>query len=266
MIIRELGDGRLLCIHQTTHALMAQQFCRFWGNAEFAEPRPYAPVMMAIGQHDNGWVEWEEKPRLCANGFPMDFLNYTDQAEKTYLWQRGIERAWAQHPYAALIISRHASILYEHFQSQGAYDPDNNREVTRFLADQRQLLEKARRILGGDVEFLAALQPEAIETNARLLQFGDHASLQVSIPWAAETTLSQCPVDYSGTTTEILMSFDEECIFFSPWPYSVDQFEVSMEGYVVEKTHFASESEYHQALADAPFYRKTWLVVRGASA
>ncbi len=262
MIVREVGDGRLLCIHQTTHALMAGQFCRFWGNGEFAPPRPYAPVMMAIGQHDNGWVEWELAPRLRPDGFPMDFITYTDQAEKTHLWQRGIERVWAQHPYAALIISRHASILYEKFQSQGAYDVANDREVSRFLADQRALLEKAHRILGADPEFVLLLQPEVIETDTRLLQFGDHASLQVSIPWAAQTTLSDCPLDYSGATTEIVMRFDDERIFFDPWPYSVDHFEVSMEGYLVEQTHFASEAAYQQALADAPFYRKIWRVMR----
>ena len=40
MIVREMANGQLLCIHQTTHALMAEQFCRHWGNGDFARPLP----------------------------------------------------------------------------------------------------------------------------------------------------------------------------------------------------------------------------------
>jgi hypothetical protein len=258
-----MEDGQLLCIHQTTHALMSAQFCRFWGNDEFAPPQPYTPVMMAIAQHDNGWFEWEESPRLCDDGTPMDFITYTDQAEKTRLWQRGIDRVWAQHPYAALLISRHASLLYEAFQFQDAYDSPDNCEVVRFLADQKRLLESTRRLLGHDDQYLAALQPEVIEANTRLLQFGDLVSLQVSIPWADQTTIQQCPVDYTGKQTSLEMRFDEETITFDPWPYSVNEFEVTMEGFLLEQKHFDSEEAYHQALANAPYYRRVWRVVRG---
>ena len=264
MIVRKMGDGRLLCIHQTTHALMSAQFCRFWGNDDFATPQPYAPVMMAIAQHDNGWAEWETAPKLCDDGFPMDFMTFTDQAAKTRLWQIGIERAWGQHPYAALIIGRHAAILYEQFQARDAYDPVDNAEVNRFLADQRELLERARRLLGDVPEFVPAMQPEVIEANARLLQFGDHASLQVSVPWAEDTMLSHCPVDYSGNETEIRMRYDDAHITFDPWPFGVDQFDVDLEGYLLEGERFEDECAYHKALAKATFYRKTWRVVRSA--
>lgn len=262
MIVRKMGDGRLLCVHQTTHALMAAQFCRFWGNDSFAAPRPYAPVMMAIAQHDNGWAEWETAPKLRDDGFPMDFMTFTDQVAKTRLWQVGIDRAWGQHPYAALIIGRHASILYEQFQARDAYDPVDNAAVNRFLADQRQLLEQAHQLLGDDPGFVWALQPEVIEANARLLQFGDHASLQVSVPWAKDATLSDCPVDYSGTQTKIRMRYDDAHISFDPWPFAVDQFDVSLEGYLIDQDHFANENAYHQALAKAKFYRQTWQVAR----
>jgi hypothetical protein len=264
MIVREMGNGRLLCIHQTTHALMAVQFCRYWGNEHFAAPQPYTPVMMAIAQHDNGWYEWELSPRLRPDGVPMDFITYTDQAGKTALWQRGIDRVWGQHPYAALLISRHASILYEKSLAQDVYAGKNQRAVLRFLSDQRELMERARRLLGGDLELLAAMQPEFVQTNTRLLQFGDHASLQVIVPWSAETTLPHCPLDYTGATVEIGMRYGDHTITFDPWPYSVDQFEVTLEGYLLEADHFADEADYQRALREATFYRKSWSVERAA--
>jgi hypothetical protein len=113
MIVRAQPDGRLLCIHQTSHALMAYGFCRHWGNSDFAAPTPHAPVLAGIAQHDGGWSEWEAAPRLRADGAPMDFMHGPSLAEKLAIWQRGIERAAAQHPYAGLLVGRHAALLYQ---------------------------------------------------------------------------------------------------------------------------------------------------------
>ncbi len=112
MIVQQLPDGRLLCINQTSHALMAAAFCRHWGNESFAAPAPYEPVMMAIAQHDNGWYEWEQAPMLRADGFPMDFMHGPAADAKAALWALGIARAAAQHPYAGLLVRRHATLLY----------------------------------------------------------------------------------------------------------------------------------------------------------
>ena len=60
------------------------------------------------------------------------------------------------------------------------------------------------------------------------------------------------------------MRYDEQIITFDPWPYGVDQFEVTLEGYLIEGERFADEADYHQALDAASFYRKTWRVVRSA--
>src|SRR5687768_3554419 len=106
MIVHNQPNGQLLCIHQTSHALMAAEFCRHWGNSEFATPTPYIAVMNAIGQHDNGWYEWECAPELREDGVPMDFMHGPAAKVKRELWQRGIDRASAQHPYAGLMVSR----------------------------------------------------------------------------------------------------------------------------------------------------------------
>lgn len=59
MIVRASGDGCLFCISQTTHAAMSEAFCQRWGNVDFAQLEPHDAMMLAIGQHDNGWWEWE---------------------------------------------------------------------------------------------------------------------------------------------------------------------------------------------------------------
>ncbi len=84
-----MPDGRLLCINQTSHALMAAEFCHHWGNRDFACPQPYAAVMLGIAQHDNGWYEWEQRPHLRGDGYPMDFLHGPPGEEKIALVATG---------------------------------------------------------------------------------------------------------------------------------------------------------------------------------
>lgn len=260
MIVRALGDDRLLCINQTAHAAMAEAFCRYWGNADFARPAPYDAVMLGIGQHDNGWWEWEQQPRLRADGYPMDFVHHDDPVGKVALWRRGVERASAQHPYAGLLIARHASLLYAAFPGRDL-DDTAQAAIQVFIDDepvQTEALRVAWRDQAPAAEWLA---PARIDANTRLLQFGDTASLRVLMPWSRRE-IAHCPVDFCGAETTILMSYDEESIHFDPWPFGVDAFSVSVVGRMVARTHFASEAEYHAALAAAPFWEMAWRVVR----
>lgn len=262
MIVREMADGHLLCIHQTSHALMAEGFCRYWGNSDFARPRPHAATLLAIAQHDNGWYEWECDPQLRADGYPMDFIHFSDQVQKTELWRRGIERTWAQHPYAGLLVGNHAALLYRASLADGVYSGEAAAAVEAFLAEQEARRAQAHRLLGQDSLYAAALRPEAVDSNTRLLQFGDRASLQISVPWAADARLSNCPVNGVGQFTALHMRYDEPHITFDPWPYHVDEFEVHMEGYLLAQNRFERTADYQQALAEAPFYRQTWRVQR----
>jgi len=259
MIVRQMPNEQLLCIHQTSHALMAAEFCRHWGNVDFAPPVPYSPVLLAISQHDNGWTEWERQPQLRADGYPIDFMHDTDVLGKLALWRRGIDRAYAQHPYAAVLIGRHAASLYESDMAN-ITDETVRGHVAEFIADQQLLLEMVRYHHRGDAEAYDWLRDAAVESNTRLLQFGDRASLQVCVPWQATRRLDHCPVDGRGEFAAVQMQFDETHITFDPWPFGVDHFEVSMHGWLLAQRIFADETAYHDALVAAPLYRKTWTV------
>ncbi|MEZ4725656.1 MAG: DUF3891 family protein [Caldilineaceae bacterium] len=259
MIVREMANGQLLCIHQTTHALMAEQFCRHWGNADFARPLPYAATMLAIAQHDNGWYEWELSPRLRSDQYPMDFMHDDDPLGKVQLWRRGIDRVFEQHPYAALLVGRHAALLY-------AGDLPNltgavHQHVAAFIADQRMLLDVVRHAYAGDDRYHALLADEVVDANTRLLQFGDHASLQVTIPWATQQRMSNCPLN-THERIEIEIRYNDAEITFTPWPFGVDRFAVEIHGKLLSARYFVNEQAYHVALAEAPLLRLTWQVVK----
>ena len=259
MIVREMATGQLLCIHQTTHALMAEQFCRHWGNAEFARPLPYVATMLAIAQHDNGWYEWELHPRLRADGYPMDFIHEDDPFSKVALWRRGVDRVFEQHSYAAVLVGRHAAWLY-------AGDLPNlsgelKAHVAEFMADQRMLLDVVRHAYVNDARYGDLLTDAWVDSNTRLLQFGDHASLQVIVPWSAQRQLPNCPLNAQERIT-LTMSYTENEITFDPWPFGVDRFAVEIHGKLLSDRYFADEEAYHAALSAAPLLRLSWEVVK----
>ena len=268
MIIQSFPDNRLLCIRQTTHALLALEFCRYWGNDDFARPEPYSAVMLGIAQHDNGWYEWEERPQLDGDGRPMDFLHAPTAAEKRALWMRSVDRTYAQHPYAGLIVARHAFLLYE--DNLATTPEDEQADTSAFLHELAAMPDRLRALWQDDEKYGPALSESRLLANTYLLKFGDNASLQVCVPWGADGVLHHCPVDGEGAYTDIAMHVREAAggdvsggvIRFDPWPFGVDEFHVGVHGRLLARTRFAGESDYQEALRSAPLHRLTWRVTR----
>ncbi len=261
MIVREMPNGQLLCLNQTTHALMAEQFVRQWGNNDFAKPTPYAEMMLAVSQHDNGWYEWELRPRLCADGYPMDFLKDDEPLAKLDLWRLSVSRVYAQHPYAALPVGRHAAWLYQGALAQ-ITDAAVYQQTVAFIAEQEALVAHVRHLFADDRCFREWLSEDALNANTRLLQFGDFAVLQVAIPWGNARVMPQCPLNHHEHV-DIQMRFDEQTINFDPWPFGVADFTVTIHGRLLNQRYFPNEAAYHTALAEAPLHQLRWQVGRG---
>ncbi len=260
MIVRTESNGQLVCILQTSHALMAAELCRHWGNRNFATPSPYAPVLTGIAQHDNGWYEWECAPQIRPDGAPMDFMHGPAAETKRLLWRRSIDHALAQHPYAGLLVSRHAVLLYQGDLPDLA--PDEHRATTAFIAEQDALLGRVRQAVAGDDELRRATEDAPLYAHTRLLQIGDATSLQVTIPWGPTRRLADCPVDFAGALTAITLTWDKDVMSFDPWPFGVDEFSIGVHGRVLDRPTFPNHAAYQAALAAAPLRRLRWRVVR----
>lgn len=264
MIVQPLGDGRLFCIRQTSHALLASAFCRRWGNEQFAPPPLIDVTLAAINQHDNGWHEWEQSPKLRADGYPQDFMHGDEPLAKLDLWRRGIERAAAQHPFAGVLVSRHAQRLNRGALDDASLGADVHAAIQDFLADEARRLNAAATQLQPLFVNIDTTFEQAAQAGARLLAFGDSASLQVTVPWSPQRVLRDCPVDGRDKTTDIEMRHQTSdrggTIHFAPWPFHVDHFEVAIHGRLLQQTRFANERAYHRALAEAPLHEQRWQV------
>jgi len=74
MMAYPFDDGRILLALQIDHSRVAGYFAAHWGNKDFETPQPYSSVVLAAGEHDIGWWEWEMKPStLNDQGLLMDY-------------------------------------------------------------------------------------------------------------------------------------------------------------------------------------------------
>lgn len=260
MIVGELSDGRLWCVNQTAHALQCEALCRQFGNADFPPPAEATVVAMAVGQHDSGWFEWEAAPEIDEAGRPVDFLHGPAWPVRLAQWERGIRRVFDQHPYAGVLVGRHAALLYDKMLATlPDVGPDERAAVEQFIASQPALVAEARRLLGCDGQL--DLSDQAIEADTALLQFGDTSSLVLCVPWPGRAI--RVPIDRVGGFTDVRLGTDGRRVTYDPWPFGCDRFEVSVWGRVLDTATFPTHDAYRAALAVAPSLIRRWTVERG---
>lgn len=117
MIARSI-DGRLHLITQPDHARLARQIM------ERAAPLAGHPrkdsILLAIGEHDNGWREEDAAPAIDpASGRVFDFVS-APLAVRHGVWPRGVARLAAD-PWAAALVAQHALTIYDRFRSDAAW-------------------------------------------------------------------------------------------------------------------------------------------------
>lgn len=102
---------RHLVVTQPDHARFSAELLSLWRSLA-GHPRRQE-LLFAVREHDNGWRETDAAPHWDAErGRPHDFLSLP-RAERIELWQRGTARFAGEHPYASLLIVRHAVRLHQ---------------------------------------------------------------------------------------------------------------------------------------------------------
>ena len=126
MMISGHRDSRLVLVLQTDHSRVAGLLAAHWGNDEFAEPAPYESMVLAAEEHDSGWWEWEARPTLTDEGYPMDYIGSVKNLGSIWLefFRRGIERVAERDPYAGLMVLMHAEGLCTRGKGLISHMPD----------------------------------------------------------------------------------------------------------------------------------------------
>ena len=248
VLVREDGDA-VVVIGQASHAWLSGQLARAWGGDAVAPVEPREEVCLAAEQHDVGMALWDLAPSLNPEtGRPRSFLEM-ELAVHLALWTAASEHLLTQSRYAALLVSRHGTILYGR-SDLDAMAPERAEPIRAFLAQQRE-------VQAGLIADLGIAESD-VDRNAKLVFAWDWLSLGLCLGWEEGDTPA---VPLAGGDGRIHFVPTEDGATLDPWPFAVPELEVHCEGRRLEG-RYEDEAALHAALDRAPPVRQTFRLTR----
>ena len=232
MLIRDDGTS-WTAITQPAHAYLAGQLARHWRAPALSDD-----VVLAIGQHDVPWIAYDRAPPLDPEAQRAAAFVEAPIEERHALWFDVATKLEAQSPYAAVLVSLHATNIH-----------------SRYLAEEHRpqdLLANARE----HQDRLLALLPDATrdqaERDADVLFALDAASLTLCHRWDPR----ELPA-FDDTTYTVLQDT------ITPWPFgdATDAVTLELDARTLTE-RFDDAHELHEALARTPFTRERWRLTR----
>jgi hypothetical protein len=260
MIVQEQGD-QLILIRQTDHAVLSGFLAREWGNELFQRPAPFESLHLAASEHDNGWREWELQPHIDPKTrLPFSFMSIPTETH-IELYQRGIERVVKSDRYAGLLVSMHASGLYDRARAtipgfSAKYVKSTEAElVNGFLQALKlqQLRLKVDLRAGGTGKDL--VQEKPLERNSRRMEALDRLSLYFCMNTTPhDATIENVPVDEQGSEVDWeLRPAGANVVSLGPYPFRREPLQVSILVRRVPKRLYNDSLDFQRTLARAPY-------------
>ncbi len=267
MMINYYDEGRVLAVLQLDHSRMAGYLAAHWGNDQFQELHPFTSMVVAAQEHDSGWWDWEIKPTLTSDGYPIDYQGSTKHLGpvKLELYRNAIDRVGARDPYAGYIVLLHQVGLLTQGGGLLPRIPDFSKGpgVPEFLAEQendrQDLLETLRR----DPRYREAATDEHLWHNYKMMEVFDQFAQFVCNRYPFDSdrrqngpshTLSDAPIPTrmgEPDTTISIDVVDATKAIVRPYPFSVDPLRIDFQARLLPATPFESEAAFHRAFYKA---------------
>jgi Protein of unknown function (DUF3891) len=262
ILVDEKGRSEsLLVIRQTDHAFLAAFFARAWGNERFSKPQLNGSFCLAVAEHDNGWSDWELQPTVDPKThLPYSFMSIPTETHVA-IYQRGIERLVKVDHYAGLLVTLHASELYDRGRatmpgySAKYVKANENQMVSEFV--QKLRLQQLR--LKTDLRANSAMKGHAeeprLKASAARLEVMDRLSLHFCMNPQQDVMLDGVPVNDQGE--EVDMELHAEgggLIAVAPYPFRRDPLAVSIMARRVPKKIYSGDQEFQKTLASAQYF------------
>lgn len=260
MIVQEQGD-ELILIRQTDHAMLSGFFAREWGSQLFRRPEPFESLRLAAAEHDNGWREWELQPKIDPRTrLPYSFMSLPTE-EHMDLYQRGIERVVKSDRYAGLLVSLHASGLYDRSRAtipgySAKYVKATESDlVSTFLQNLKLQQLRLKVDLRADPALREFVQDKLLENNARRLEALDRLSLYFCMSSEPhDATIDDVPIDDLGSEIDWDLRADgPNRVSIGPYPFKREPLQFSILTRRVPKRLYSDSLDFQKTLAHAPY-------------
>jgi Protein of unknown function (DUF3891) len=247
VLVRATDEGALV-IGQLSHAWIAGQLARAWGNERAPGAEPFEEVVLGAEQHDIGWSSFDLQPPLNRDsGLPRNFLELSVEEHLT-IWRTAPERLLSQSAHAALVVSMHGSSLSQLRLSAGAGDE----QALRAHVDEEHARQAAL------CRALDVSEAHAERTRRQMWTW-DGLSLALCMGWRPFTSKDVPARD--GLIDIELRDAAEGGSTLDPWPLAAGRLEVRCEARELTR-RYDDEEEMHRALAQARPKTLTFVLAR----
>ena len=239
-----------LAITQPAHAWMAGALAAAWGNGRFARPEPYDAVVLASRLHDIGWLPWDAAPRLGEDGQPVNFL-HTTLAETIPTWKQGVGQVAQLNPYSGLLVSLHATTIFQRRLERGIDTPEQQGEILAQMAGLEAWREDLVEKLAGHPVYGTAVSPTHLRTAYRWLRVCDLLSLvALSDVFPPEGEITEVPGPHRVEIRTIrYVRRNNFQLHLDPYPFTAPILPVAIQARRLSDRVFADEQQFAAALA-----------------
>jgi len=247
-MIVKAEDGGWTLIRQMDHATHCGQIARAWRAGPFGAAAVSSSLEYAAGYHDLGWTEIDKRPEIDSDGQPNNFTKI-DEVRHTEFYSGAVRTIAETDPYAAYLVSLHASGLYSRRYGWTGLKPVDWTAIgphgKALLQRERQLRNVLTRLIEPDqVEFESAWR------NYMLLETFDFLSLLTCLSFES----SGCgPVPSLDGQWEHLSvkRLGTWKVALDPFPFAGDSLEIAVVSVHIDRPRFESADDLRAAFAAA---------------
>ncbi|MFS1512414.1 DUF3891 family protein [Chengkuizengella sp. SCS-71B] len=237
MIIYEQKD-KFIMIEQHEHANVSGEMAIHWDMKYFQNKNRWADVLLAVYEHDRGWIEldavpfWNDRKQV-----PYSFMDFP-LPPKLRAYQHGIDTVEEKNSYAGLL----CSLQYTHLISEVSDDP----QAVPFLAYEKNRQNNMIKqwIKNED-------QKTDLYFHLSFLQFFDELSLYICLNepgtkkenehvWFRDGFTKSKHFPFMNEKSIIAHWIDEHHVKLSRFPF-VNDFEINLKIKKVMKQHISQE-------------------------
>jgi hypothetical protein len=225
VIVRTERD-KLILIPQPDHAHLARRIME--RSIPLASTPRREAILLAIGEHDNGWTEEDAAPIVDpSSGVVGDFVHIAIDVRHR-VWPRGIQRLSAT-PWAAALVAQHAITIYDRFRADAAW--------TAFFGEMESLR--------GHFVAAAGLASTELLADYPFVRLGDLISLSFCTGWTSEQHYADWSVRADGLRVLVHSGVGPALFGGSPVP-------IEMHAREVPARAFQSDADLRAAVNAAP--------------
>jgi hypothetical protein len=247
VLVRRTEDGAL-AVGQLSHAWLAGQLARAWGNARFGVVQPREEIVLGAQQHDIGWALFDLDPAFNReSGLPRNFLELS-VGEHLEIWRGAPERLLSQSAYAALVVSLHGRSLSE---LRALNAPEDAPALQKHIDEERDRQAQLCAALG-------LSQAQASRTQ-RLMWTWDGLSLALCSAW--RPFIAREVPTAAGLIAVELRDREDGTSTLDPWPFGAKRVELRCEARRLG-ARYSDEAAMRRAFERAEPVTLTFALVR----